>query len=66
MILPPLVFPGITDTEHNNALHYAEFLDAECRILFIVMLSVVMLNVVILSVMAPFLFIGKQNGLIKN
>jgi hypothetical protein len=34
-----------TDTQHSNALHYAE-----CCILFIAMLSVVMLNIVILSV----------------
>ena len=49
----PLVFPSITDTEHNNALHCAEFLLAECRVLFIVMLSVVMLNVIMLSAVAP-------------
>jgi hypothetical protein len=51
---------SITDTQHSNALHYAD-----CHILFIVMLSVfmlniimlnvVMLNVVMLSVVAPFL-----------
>ncbi len=32
---------SINDTEHNNALHYAECCYGECRILFIVMLSVV-------------------------
>jgi hypothetical protein len=37
---------SITDTQHNNALHYAECHYADCRVLFIVMLSVVMLNVV--------------------
>jgi hypothetical protein len=36
---------SINDTQHNNALYYAE-----CRILFIVMLIVIMLNFVILSV----------------
>ncbi len=39
----------IIDTQHNNDLHYAE-----CRILFIVMLSVIMLNVVMLGIVAPF------------
>jgi hypothetical protein len=34
-----------TDTQHDNALHYAE-----CCILFIAMLSVVMLNVIMLNV----------------
>ncbi len=35
----------INDTQHNNALHYAE-----CRILFAVMLSIIILDVVMLSV----------------
>jgi hypothetical protein len=39
-----------TDTQHNNAVHYADCSYAACPILFIVMLSVIMLNVVILSV----------------
>ncbi len=39
---------SITDTEPNNALHYAE-----CEVLFIVMLSGVMLSVVMLSVVTP-------------
>jgi hypothetical protein len=34
---------SINDTQHNNALHYAERYNAECRI-FIVMLSVIMLS----------------------
>jgi hypothetical protein len=37
---------SISDTQHNNALRYAECNNAECHVLFIVMLSVVMLNVV--------------------
>jgi hypothetical protein len=36
---------SITDTQHNNALHYAE-----CHALFFVMLNVILLNVVMLSV----------------
>jgi hypothetical protein len=44
---------SITVTQHSNALHYAECLYGECRVLFIVMLSVGMLNVVMLSVEAP-------------
>jgi hypothetical protein len=38
---------SIKDTEHNNALYYAE-----CRILYYIMLNVVMLNVVMCSVVA--------------
>jgi hypothetical protein len=38
----------VNDTQHNNAPHYAECFNAECRVSFTVMLSVVML-----SVMAP-------------
>jgi len=41
---------SITDTQHNNALHYAECYYAECHSLFVVMLSVIMMNVVILNV----------------
>ncbi len=46
---------SINNTQHNNALLYAECHFAECRILFtfmlnVVMLSVVMLNVIMLSV----------------
>jgi hypothetical protein len=41
---------SISDTQHNNHLHYAECGYAESRVLFIVMLSVVMLNVVMLNV----------------
>jgi hypothetical protein len=36
---------NINDSQHNNPLHYAE-----CRVLFIVMLSVVVLNLIMLSV----------------
>ncbi len=36
----------VCDTQHNNALHFAECHNAECHVLFIVLLSVVMLNVV--------------------
>jgi hypothetical protein len=52
-----------TDTQHSNALHYAECHYAEYCVLFIVMLtvyilninmqSVAMMNVVLLSVVAP-------------
>jgi hypothetical protein len=45
--------PSIIDTQHNNAVHYADCSYAACHILFIVMLSVIMLNVVILSVIIP-------------
>jgi hypothetical protein len=38
---------SITYNQHDNALHYAECLDAECCVLFIVMLSLVMLKVII-------------------
>jgi hypothetical protein len=38
-----------SDTQHNNALPYAECRYAECRILFAIMLSVILLSVV-----APF------------
>jgi hypothetical protein len=41
-----------TNSQHNNALHYAESGCTECGILFIVMLSVVMLNVIMLSAVA--------------
>jgi hypothetical protein len=44
---------SITDTQHNNALHYDLRCYAECHALFIVMLSVIMLNGVMLSVVAP-------------
>ncbi len=49
---------SIIDTQHDDALYYADCSYAECRIIFIVMLSeimlnVVMLNVVMLSVVAP-------------
>jgi hypothetical protein len=55
---------SITDTQHNNALQYAECRYAECRVTFAIMLSVIMvmktvmigvatLNVIILSVVAP-------------
>jgi len=33
---------SITDTWHNNVLNYAECHNAECRVLFIVMLHVIM------------------------
>ncbi len=45
---------GITDTEHNIALHYAWCHYAECWVLFFVMLNAVMLVVIMLSVVAPF------------
>ncbi len=32
---------SITDTQHNNAIRYAECNHAECHVLFVVMLSVV-------------------------
>ncbi len=41
---------SIIDTQHNNALNYAKRCCAECRILFIVILSVLMLNVVMMNV----------------
>jgi hypothetical protein len=49
---------SITDTQHNNALHFAECHCAQRRVLFIVVLSavlmsVIMLNVVMLSVVDP-------------
>jgi hypothetical protein len=44
---------SITDTQHYNALRYADCHCAECRDSFIVMLSVIMLNVVVLNVTAP-------------
>jgi hypothetical protein len=44
---------SITDTQRNNALHYAE-----CCVLFFVTLSAIMLNVVTLNVVAP---LEKQN-----
>jgi hypothetical protein len=37
---------SISDTQHNNALPWAECRYAECRILFTIMLSVIMLSVV--------------------
>ncbi len=36
---------NVNDSQHNNALHYAE-----CRVIFIVMLSVIVLNLIMLSV----------------
>jgi hypothetical protein len=36
--------PSITDTQDDNTLHYAEWLNAECCILFIVVPSVVMVS----------------------
>ncbi len=41
---------GINDTQCNIALHYAEWCNAQCHILFTVMLSVIMPNVIIMSV----------------
>jgi hypothetical protein len=42
---------SITDTHHYNALlHYTMRLYAECRVLFIVMLSVILLSALILNV----------------
>ncbi len=38
----------ITDTQHDNTLHYAQ-----CRLLFTIMLSVITLNAIMMSVMAP-------------
>jgi hypothetical protein len=38
----------ITDTQHKNALHYAEC-HSEYRVLFIVMLNVIMLTVIMLN-----------------
>jgi hypothetical protein len=43
---------SITNTQHNNALHYAVIMLNVA--FFIVMLSAIMLNVVMLSVVAPF------------
>jgi hypothetical protein len=40
----------INDTQFNNALHYSERCNAECRILFVVLLNDVMLNVIMLNV----------------
>jgi hypothetical protein len=37
---------SITDSQHNNALHYAECLNAEYHFLLIVMLCVFILNVI--------------------
>jgi hypothetical protein len=45
---------SISDTEHNNALSYAECHYAECRVLFTIMLSVIILKVIMLNVVAPF------------
>ncbi len=45
---------SITDSQHNNALHYAEYLYSEYRFLLIVMLSVFMLNDVTLILVVPF------------
>ncbi len=44
---------SIKGTQHNNVLHYAEYLFAECQILFGVMLCVVKLIAVMLNVVAP-------------
>ncbi len=44
---------NITNTEHDNALQYAECRYAECRILVIVMLSAIMLSVIMLNVVPP-------------
>ncbi len=41
---------SITDTQYNNAVRYAEWHHAECRVLFTVMMSIIMLNVVVLNV----------------
>ena len=66
---------SINDTQHNNALRYAECRYAKCRVLFTFMLSVNMLNVimqsvVMLSVMAPQKIIGPifflQNFVAEN
>ncbi len=46
---------SMTDTQHNNDLHFAECPYAECLILLIVLLSVVILNVIMLSAAGPFL-----------
>jgi len=45
---------SITDTQHNNALYYAECPYAKCRVLFTVLVSVIRLNVVMLSVVGPY------------
>jgi hypothetical protein len=49
---------SITDTQHNNALHYSECHCAQHHVLFIVVLSailmgIIILNVVMLSIVAP-------------
>jgi hypothetical protein len=51
---------NINYAERNNALHFAKC-RAECRVLFIVMLSVVMLSVVMMGVVVPPLTPGKIN-----
>jgi hypothetical protein len=43
----------VCDTEHNNALHYAECQYVQCRILHIVVLNVIIPSVTMLSVVAP-------------
>jgi hypothetical protein len=67
--------PRITHTQHNSALPNAGHRYAECRVLFIVMLSVnmmnvilltvVWLNVVMLSVVAPFSILHKHQTRMK-
>ncbi len=41
---------SISDIQHNDAVQYAEHINAACRILFIVKLSVIMLSVIMLNV----------------
>ncbi len=41
---------SINDTQNNNLCYYGEWQYAECRVLFIVMLSAIMLSVIMLSV----------------
>ena len=40
---------SLTDTQHNNALDYAEYGSAECHVLSIATLSVITLGVVMLN-----------------
>jgi hypothetical protein len=56
---------SINDTQHNNALHYAECLYADCRVLVTVMLSVIMLNAVMLSVVAPARNASEANDMLQ-
>ncbi len=65
------VLSGATTLSIITLCHYGGWHNAECRVLFIIMLNVVMLSVVMLSVVVPAgptnwpKFISKQSNILK-